>query len=226
MNALTSLRLLQLADSAIPIGATAHSFGLETLVDEGTVTVATLGDYLRETLRETGKLETVYCFAAHRAYGNLETWLSLNARLDALKTARESRLASQTLGRRFLQLARDLAPTLTIEEAMRRAKQETIGTHHCTAFGWVMAGLGVDEHSAALAFLNQSVTSIVSACQRLMPLGQTAASQLLWELKPEIVGIAGHAQYFEDVSYLTSFTPLLDIASMRHPTLMTRLFIS
>src|SRR5437867_3471816 len=110
-DSLGFLRLLQLADSALPIGATAHSFGLETLAAEGTLTVGQLGSFLRDYLSEVGALESAFCRAAYRltvvSERNTfaEGWLDLNSRLNALKPARESRAASATLGRRFLQLA-------------------------------------------------------------------------------------------------------------------------
>src|SRR3982750_757235 len=101
---LMGLRLLQLADSAIPIGAAAHSFGLETLIEDGTITVPSLITFLSDYLRETGMMEVSYCLAAHQCAsqqnGFVEAWLALNIRLDALKTARESRAASTSLGRR------------------------------------------------------------------------------------------------------------------------------
>ena len=54
------------------------------------------------------------------------------------------------------------------------------------AFGVAAAFVGIPEEFAALAYLQQSVTGLVSACQRLMPLGQVAASRIIWNLKPAI----------------------------------------
>ena len=224
---LMGLRLLQLADSAIPIGAAAHSFGLETLVEEGVVSVSGLTAFLSDYLRETGMLEVSYCLVAHASAVNSEdfiaAWLGLNQRLDALKTARESRAASTSLGRRFVQLALDLEESPRLREALQMAKAEGVGIHHCAAFGLVGGVLGVDARRTGLAYLNQSITGLVSACQRLMPLGQTAASQLLWALKPLMVEIIN--QYKEGV-HPVAFTPMVDVASLRHPALNTRLFIS
>ncbi len=221
------LRLLQLADSAVPIGAAAHSFGLETLVEDGVVTVPLLTAFLSDYLQETGRLEVSYCLTAHRCSTNSDgfagAWLALNMRLDALKTARESRAASTSLGRRFVQLAADLEDHPHLREAIQVAKAEGVGIHHCAAFGLVSGVLGVDARRTGLAYLNQSITGLVSACQRLMPLGQTAASQLLWALKPIMIEVID--QYKED-THPAAFTPMVDVASLRHPALNTRLFIS
>jgi urease accessory protein len=84
--------------------------------------------------------------------------------------------------------------------------------------------LGIAPGTAAAAYLQQSITALISACQRLLPLGQTQAHQILWNLKPAI--IAAVERRAADPALASSFTPLLDVASARHATLYTRLFMS
>jgi urease accessory protein len=175
------LQLLQLADSAMPVGAAAHSFGLESLIEEGMVTVEGLESFLQAYLQETGALEAVFCREAHRLSQLhrdefASEWRNLNQRLSARKLARESRDASLTLGRRFLRLVSELLP--------EEARLDITDGHHVTAFGLVAGLVGIDEASAVLGWLHQSTTALVSAAQRLAPLGQTRASKILWRLKP------------------------------------------
>ncbi|HYE72437.1 MAG TPA: urease accessory UreF family protein, partial [Blastocatellia bacterium] len=184
------LRLSQLADSALPIGSASHSFGLESLVAEGVIHTESLEQFFQDYVLETGALEAAFCRAAYQLASNgelpdfIERWLELNIRLSAFKPAREVRSASATLGRRFLQLVISTSENELLIKAYAEAQASGIEIHHCAAFGLVGGGLGFDEELTALAYLQQSLTGLISACQRLLPLGQTRATQILWNLKP------------------------------------------
>lgn len=229
------LQLLQLADSALPIGSASHSFGLETLTAEGNLDVAQLETFLYDYMQEAGSLESAFCRSAYRlaAFSDTEFaahWLALNARLSAMKTARESRTASATLGRRLLQLVWGLEEHPRLQKALQIAKDHKADIHHSIAFGLVSGTLEIDETTAILAYLQQSLMSQVSAFQRLLPLGQSQASRIIWRLKPTLIALARQSEPTPASATASEntavFTPLTDVGSMRHPNLPTRLFIS
>jgi urease accessory protein len=225
-----------LADSALPIGALAHSFGLETLVSRGLLKVSELESFLRGYLEESGMAEATFCREAFHLASNrgknfsVERWRRLNASLSAMKPARETRSGSAALGRNFLMAVSALGDFLVIRSALEDANQPSNHHHphvieHSPAFGLVGGALEFGEESVVAAYLHQSVASLVSACQRLLPLGQTEATRILWNLKPSIIETAKRslAAHLDDVC---CFNPLVDWGAMEHPALGTRLFIS
>ncbi len=224
---LRRLWLLQLTDSALPIGATAHSFGLEMLAADGRLNPAGLETFLRDFLSENGRLESYFCRRAYRLSPDFQgqEWVSLNFRLSAFKPGRESRTASATLGRRFLQLVLELDLSEEARETLCRAqisaKEAGADIHHSAAFGLVGGALGLGEDDTVLAYLQQSIAGLVSACQRLMQLGQVQASRIMWNLKPALIEAAQ-----DNGDEVWCFSPNPEMAVMRHPGLYTRLFIS
>ena len=227
----TLLRLQQFADSAIPIGGAAHSFGLESLVEAGLLVADGLEAFLADYLSEAGTLEAAYCiescrFGDRRAEARaIDEWLALNIELGARKTARESRDASASMGRRLLDLAARVSGIAELECASERARETGTPVHLAACFGLVAGAMGVAPETAAAAYLQQSITALVSSCQRLLPLGQTRAHQILWNLKPAILAALQRGSRIRAVD-AACFTALLDVASARHPSLHTRLFMS
>jgi urease accessory protein len=165
MSTLPLLQLLQLADSALPVGAAAHSFGLESLVSENNLEVADLPDFFQGYLEEAGRLEAVFVYAGYEA-SSTQQWLQLNQRMSAMKPARETREASLRLGKRLAGLA---------AEAFAMSLPYATGpSHFPLMFGQVGRFIGSAADETVAAYLHQSLAGLVSACQRLLPLGTQA----------------------------------------------------
>jgi urease accessory protein len=224
------LQLLQLGDSALPIGSMSHSFGLEALVfDEDIENSAarcpsSLLWYLEDSLSESLLVDAVFCREAHARAIQGAAVVDLNQRISALRLARESREASLTMGRRFAALAASLVPCAQLSSL---ASLDEL--HHSVAFGYTLGVLpgpcATHPELTISAFLHQCILNSISAAQRLLPLGQIEASRIAWKLKPAILETVKRSQSLS-VSTVCSFAHLPEMASMRHPCLPTRLFIS
>lgn len=236
-DALAFVHLLQLADSALPVGAVAHSFGLETLVTEEELSVDGLEGFLRAYLAEAGALECSFCLLAYDLAAQcpeqrlceegMALWVALNARFSAFKTARESRQASAALGRRLLQLAQGWQVHHPLWPGVVQMGQlDGSEAHYSCVFGLLGALLGVERADAGLAYLQQSLSGQISVCQRLLPLGQSRASAILWLLHTDVLATLERCATIASADDICCFTALVDLGSMRHPTVTTRLFIS
>ena len=129
------------------------------------------------------------------------------------------------MGRRFLSLAARVSEIPFLADALEHAAKRDIELHLAPCFGLGTGAMAIDPELAAAAYLQQSVTTLVSCCQRLLPLGQTRAHQILWDLRPALL-IAARRGCAARPERANCFTHLIDIASARHATLHTRLFIS
>lgn len=214
------LNLLQLSDSAFPIGTVAHSYGLEAVIAEQGLSPAELESYIHDLLGSTGRQEAWAClmgYQATKAADFMAAWQSVNHMVDAVKSAYELRDASERIGRRLLQLVGQLEPISLFERAWKSGQ-----THHAPVFGLVGAGIGVDAPTMIGAFLQQMVKALVSAAQRLQPIGQQQATGIIWRAKPLLIEIAAATTNELPIAY----TGLPEMAGLRHPYLTTRLFIS
>jgi hypothetical protein len=57
-----------------------------------------------------------------------------------------------------------------------------------------------------------------------MPVGQSFASHLIWRLHPTLLTVATTSRQDTPLT-VAAFSPIVDLAGMRHPHLTVRLFI-
>ncbi len=226
MPALAILQVLQLADSALPVGSISHSFGLEALAADEDIANSvescprSLCSYIEDCLSETLLLDAVFCREAHRRARQQIAVDDLNEQLSAFRLARETREAGLTMGRRFAALAAAMHP---IPALLRLATLDEL--HHAVAFGYTFGILAIDPDLAVSAFVHQSVLNTISAAQRLLPLGQIQAARIAWHLKPAMLEMVEQSRR-ESFATVCSLAHLPELASMRHSCLPTRLFVS
>lgn len=155
-----ALLRLQLFDSAFPIGAFAHSSGLETSAQKG-LTRGELREFLAGQLElGFGRLDAAACVLAFSA--SEADMRALCATLTAWKCVPGLRQTSLKLGKRLLSLARRLYPDL-VDFGLSEP-------HQAVVVGALGKRLGIEQKSLVLAFLHSSLTAQLTAATRLLAL--------------------------------------------------------
>jgi urease accessory protein len=229
MNVESLATLLQFADGLFPAGGHAHSFGLETYVQEGTVrdgadVIAFVTAYLEGAVGPSDAVAVTLSLDHARASD--EAGLrALDARLDAMRPAAELREASRQMGRQTLRVAAALTGDALLLRFCAEAESDRTPAHHPVVFGALGAVLAWTKEAAALAYLHTATVVVVGSALRLLPMGQLEGQRVLSSVRPLITRLARAAANATDDD-LWGFTPGIDAASMRHARLEARLFRS
>lgn len=223
--------LLQTSDSLFPSGGYAHSYGLEEMVAMGRVpNAAALQDFLDEQiLPAMERLELPYLRFAQEAAEreDLDTLLELDEEIAAWKVCREIREAGESQGRQLLRMLdqifdHDFARRFQEAAAARRSPCQQI-----TVAGILRSAQGAEIEVGLSAWLYQGVSNFCAASVKLLRLGEVACQRVIRaSLEPQKVASLIQRSLKVSRSEAGWFNPLLDIASSRHETAFSRLFIS
>jgi urease accessory protein len=145
--------------------------------------------------------------------------------LTALKLTRETRDASIKIGRAFLRTVSSTFGWERITQYRCATSEGRCVGQYATAFGVAAADAGVSATDALQAFFLSTLSGLLGVAARIVPLGQLDAQRILAGSWPQIVDCAEIAVVL-DLGDLGATATFLDIASMRHEQLYSRLCMS
>ncbi|MCD5993494.1 urease accessory protein UreF [Pseudomonas sp. CDFA 602] len=241
MNTLASTLLaLQQADSFFPGGAVAWSWGLETLWADGhlgTPAEASLPrrqrtarhdrstevrQFVEGQLRHRwNSFDRAFLLAAWQVADDPQALTRLDARVEALTLAEELRVGSRRVGQAFLSVHAALGTTGAAPCQQRILSGEALG-HLPVMQGLVWRQLGLHDDHCQLAAAHGLSTGLVSAAVRLGVMGHVDAQRVLTDIQPLIAQLMAEGP--PDIDHVSGFTPMAEIAVMRHETQELRLF--
>ena len=222
-------RLLQLCSANLPVGGFSFSQGLEYAVETGWVNnVQSCRQWIQFILQESlaptdiAILQRLYpCLKAEndQQVEQIEYW---NQHLLACRESKELRLADLAMGKALVRLLTKLEH----ESAKHLLAQLDISqmTFTC-AFAIAAHAWELDLASCQSGFCWAFIDSQVAAATKLVPLGQTQAQQLLFELSEQVDAAIALAAQLSDEDIGGSL-PRVAMASAWHETQYSRLFRS
>ncbi len=220
-------QLLQTADPLFPTGAYAHSFGLEEMVRLGVVgdeagLISFMTDHLLPLL--AGWELPALRFAIAAAADTTEL-LALDREIHAWKLPAEARSASIQIGSRRIRTLRLTSgnPALLAYDELIRSR--FAHGHHIIATALQALIHSCPVEAALFSYGYQSCAGACTAALKLIRIGQEGTQRALTSALRQLPQTVKDSLKLER-DRMGSFSPMLEIASMRHAMADERLFIS
>lgn len=219
--------LMQIAGGTFPSGGFSQSWGLETYVAGGKVSdEKSFAEFAENYLYST--LALCEGPIMHRACELAADWdrekiEELEELSRAVKVTKESRESSLRMGKAFMRILADLTEDEKLPQTKELCGPE--GISYPVIYGLVCGRLGLDERQAMESFVFSTANALVQSAVKLIPLGNKQAQKILLELYPAMEETVKTA-LVTPVDEISNFCPGIDIASILHESLTTRLYMS
>ncbi len=213
--ALTSIQLMHLADSALPVGGFAFSSGLEAAVKSGMVrTRPELVGYLNGALKQWGAFELPFISGFYND-GSSATL----SRYDRMMLAGTMRKASIAQARGWFRVLAAFFPALENHDFKSRFKAAGSPVHYLPLLTFCLKEAGATEAQVKELCLFTLSRDQISAAVRLGLIGPSSAQSIQSEVEREIA-----ATLLAEPAEPRRGAPMIELAQMLHPSLYTRLF--
>jgi urease accessory protein len=224
-------RLMTWLSPAFPVGAYSHSHGLEWAIEAGWIAGrADLIEWLQDLLTQgSGWTDAVLFVHGHRAAlaGDELRLLAVADLAVACQPARERLIEATAQGEAFRRAvdrswsagASSAGPLLPMVESGRLALPLAVAAQ--------VARHGIEAEPGLTAYLLAFVANLVTAAQRLVPLGQSDGQDVLAALEPILHSTVDRALSLPDAEpfdQIGSAAWRSDLAAMLHESQYTRLF--
>lgn len=217
--ALSSIQMMHLADSALPVGGFAFSSGLEAAVKCGMVrTRPELIRYLKSSMQQWGGFELPFIGSFYRD-PDAHAFLLF----DRMMLTTTMRKASIAQARGWFRVLADLFPTLGTFDFKQAFKDAGSAVHYLPLLTICLKKAGASEAQVKELYLFTLLRDQISAAVRLGLIGPAAAQSIQSELEQEMGAILEKSEN-QTLNEARRFTPMTEIAQMLHPSLYTKLF--
>ena len=219
-------RLLQLCSANLPVGGFSFSQGLEYATEmEWVNNQKTTFDWIELNLNESiARTDLALLKRLYQALENndFEYFKLHNEHLIACRESSELRLADVAMGKALIRLLKQLdsVDSDPYSELFTQSDSSFVSVFAIAAYLFEL-----DLISAQSGYCWTYLDNQVAAATKLVPLGQTQAQNLLFELSDKVQGAISIANQIEDDDIGASL-PRLAMASAWHETQYTRLFRS
>ena len=221
-------RLLQFADSTLPIGFFAFSNGLESAVQTGVVAdAASLRDFVEVVVRQSSRMDGIALLHAHRAAeaGDYDAIVAADRELWCRRVGEEQQLMLARTGRKFAELALKVGEFPVLARWLADIKSEA--TPGCFPVGQAIAfaHMGASESEAFVVHQYGIAAMILSAALRLMRIDHLDTQRILFGIQ-ERVGDDYQAVRGLDLDEMSAFAPVFETLVAHHTTAHVRLFMN
>jgi urease accessory protein len=221
----SEMGLLQITDSAFPLGGFAFSYGLESMAKLGLIReVAEFKKYLLNVLAQISSSEMPFLNSAYNSAPDAhDDLIPVFQRIDAFITVPCIRKGSITQGRSLLQIVKAVYLDHGFEQFIHWLRQHDLPTHFAPVFGFVSRKIGFSHTETLSAYAYIALRDQTSAAIRLGLLGPHEAQAILTKTLGRVNATIDSVK---DLSYEQAFkvAVALEIAQAHHPNLYSHLF--